>query len=76
MLEENKVGSYHHGKVTIDDQALVESHWKIINERMDWSFRFYRVVEKWTQVINGENIFYHMLADRFFVCEVNFFKCL
>lgn len=76
MLEENKGGNYQHGTVTLGDQVLVEAHWQIINEKMGWSFRFYRVVEKWTQAVNGVNIFYHMLADRFFVCEVNFFQCL
>jgi hypothetical protein len=75
MLEGNK-GSYHHGTVTEDDQSLVEAHWRIINEKMGWSFRFYRVVSKWTQIINGENIFYHMLADRYHMCEVNFYKSL
>lgn len=43
---------------------------------MDWSFKFYRVVSKWTQIINGENIFYHLIADGHFNCSVNFFKPL
>lgn len=76
MLKENTSGSFNYGTVTEDDQSLVEAHWRIINEKMGWSFRFYRVVSKWTQVIKGENIFYHMLADRLFPCEVNFYKSL
>ena len=76
MLEENKVGNFTPSPVTEDDQALVEAHWRIINDKMGWPFRFYRVVSKWTQIVQGENIFYHMLADNLIRCEVNFFKSL
>lgn len=31
---------------------------------------------KWTQVVQGENIFYHLIADRNFKCSVNFYKSL
>ena len=54
----------------------MEAHRKLMNEKLGWSFLFYRVSAKWTQVVNGENIFYHLVADRHFRCSVNFYKSL
>jgi hypothetical protein len=54
----------------------VEAQRKLMNEKLGWSFLFYRVSAKWTQAVNGENIFYHLVADRHFRCSVNFYKPL
>jgi hypothetical protein len=56
--------------VTEEDTPFVQGYEKDINEKGGWVHTDYKAVEKWEQVVNGQNQIYHLSADGDFKCTV------
>ena len=69
------VGAYQPGPVTEWDIEYVNSHRRMINEKLGWKEEGYEVKEKWTQLASGKNFFYHLEAKGR-KCSVNLFMNL
>lgn len=57
------IGAFQQVELTSQLQNLINEQMDNINEKLNTSFKVLQVNSVWTQVVAGNNHFYHLTAD-------------